>query len=98
MNEDMILQETENNEVDTIYVEPETSTETSSGNGVGKKLFLLGAGALVAAAVYLHKTKDKRKQRKIDKLIKEGYVVYKPEDTETPVEVIETDFTEVTEE
>ena len=98
MNEDMILQETENNEVSTTYVEPETSTETSSDSGVGKKLFLFGAGALAAAAVYLYKTKDKRKQRKIDKLIKEGYVVYKPEDTETPVEVIETDFTEVTEE
>jgi hypothetical protein len=45
----------------------------------------VGACALVAAAVggialYMHKTKDKREAKKIEKLRQKGYMIFTPEE------------------
>lgn len=49
----------------------------------GKGIFGWVAGTAVvvggAVALYMHKTKDKRKAKKIEKLRNEGYVIYKPD-------------------
>ena len=56
-------------------------------NGVFKKVVMIGGGALVAGATALaiknrDKIKAKLEERKIAKLEKKGYVVYKPEEVE----------------
>lgn len=48
----------------------------------GKGVFGAVAGAVVVVAgmtaVVLHKTKDKRRAKQVEKLRKEGYVIYEP--------------------
>ena len=56
-------------------------------NGVFKKVVMIGGGALVAGATALaiknrDKIKAKMEERKIAKLEKKGYVVYRPEEVE----------------
>lgn len=56
-------------------------------NGVFKKVVMIGGGALVAGATALaiknrDKIKAKMEERKIAKLEKKGYVVYRPEKVE----------------
>ena len=56
-------------------------------NGVFKKVVMIGGGALVAGASALaiknrDKIKAKLEERKIAKLEKKGYVVYRPEEVE----------------
>ena len=56
-------------------------------NGVFKKVVVIGGGALVAGATALaiknrDKIKAKMEERKIAKLEKKGYVVYRPEELE----------------
>ena len=56
-------------------------------NGVFKKIVMIGGGALVAGATALaiknrDKIKAKLEERKIAKLEKKGYVVYRPEEVE----------------
>ena len=56
-------------------------------NGVFKKVVMIGGGALVAGATGLaiknrDKIKAKLEERKIAKLEKKGYVVYRPEEVE----------------
>lgn len=56
-------------------------------NGVFKKVVVIGGGALVAGATALaiknrDKIKAKMEERKIAKLEKKGYVVYRPEEVE----------------
>ena len=56
-------------------------------NGVFKKVVVIGGGALVAGATALaiknrDKIKAKLEERKIAKLEKKGYVVYRPEEVE----------------
>lgn len=56
-------------------------------NGVFKKVVMIGGGALVAGATALaiknrDKIKAKMEERKIEKLEKKGYVVYRPEEVE----------------
>ena len=56
-------------------------------NGVFKKVVMIGGGALVAGATALaiknrDKIKAKMEERKIAKLEKKGYVVYRPEELE----------------
>ena len=56
-------------------------------NGVLKKVVMIGGGALVAGATALaiknrDKIKAKLEERKIAKLEKKGYVVYRPEEVE----------------
>ena len=56
-------------------------------NGVFKKVVMIGGGALVAGATALaiknrDKIKAKLEERKIAKLEKKGYVVYRPEELE----------------
>ena len=56
-------------------------------NGVFKKVVMIGGGALVAGAAALaiknrDKIKAKMEERKIAKLEKKGYVVYRPEEVE----------------
>lgn len=56
-------------------------------NGVFKKVIMIGGGALVAGATALaiknrDKIKAKMEERKIAKLEKKGYVVYRPEEVE----------------
>lgn len=75
-NEIMELEEMENTEV----IDETEETEDS-----GKGLFwtLLFGGAVAATvAIVMHKTRDKRKARRIEKLREEGYIVYKPEEVE----------------
>ena len=56
-------------------------------NGVFKKVVMIGGGALLAGATALaiknrDKIKAKLEERKIAKLEKKGYVVYRPEEVE----------------
>lgn len=56
-------------------------------NGAFKKVVMIGGGALVAGATALaiknrDKIKAKMEKRKIEKLEKKGYVVYRPEELE----------------
>ena len=56
-------------------------------NGVFKKVVMIGGGALVAGATALaiknrDKIKAKLEERKIAKLEKKGYLVYRPEELE----------------
>lgn len=56
-------------------------------HGVFKKVVMIGGGALVAGATALaiknrDKIKAKMEERKIAKLEKKGYVVYRPEEVE----------------
>ena len=56
-------------------------------HGVFKKVVMIGGGALVAGATALaiknrDKIKAKLEERKIAKLEKKGYVVYRPEEVE----------------
>ena len=56
-------------------------------NGVFKKVVMIGGGALLAGATALaiknrDKIKAKMEERKIAKLEKKGYVVYRPEEVE----------------
>ena len=56
-------------------------------HGVFKKVVVIGGGALVAGATALaiknrDKIKAKLEERKIAKLEKKGYVVYRPEEVE----------------
>lgn len=56
-------------------------------NGVFKKVVMIGGGALVAGATALaiknrDKIKAKLEERKIAKLEKKGYAVYRPEEVE----------------
>lgn len=56
-------------------------------NGIFKKVVMIGGGALVAGATALaiknrDKIKAKMEERKIAKLEKKGYVVYRPEEVE----------------
>ena len=56
-------------------------------HGVFKKVVMIGGGALVAGATALaiknrDKIKAKIEERKIAKLEKKGYVVYRPEEVE----------------
>lgn len=56
-------------------------------NGIFKKVVVIGGGALVAGATALaiknrDKIKAKMEERKIAKLEKKGYVVYRPEEVE----------------
>ena len=56
-------------------------------NGSFKKVVMIGGGALVAGATALaiknrDKIKAKLEERKIAKLEKKGYVVYRPEEVE----------------
>ena len=56
-------------------------------NGVFKKVVMIGGGALVVGATALaiknrDKIKAKMEERKIAKLEKKGYVVYRPEELE----------------
>lgn len=79
MNEEIMVinEEIEDTEVEVINEEPETS-----GNGITG--IILGGLALVAGvtAVVLHKNKDKREAKKIQKLRDKGYVIITPEEAE----------------
>lgn len=61
----------------------------SSGGGLGKFLFGLGAATVAGVAVAVVATKDKRKAKQIEKLKKEGYIIYHEDDVEEIVEVDE---------
>lgn len=61
----------------------------SSGGGLGKVLFGLCAAAVAGVAVAVVATKDKRKAKQIEKLKKEGYVIYHEDDVEEIIEVDE---------
>lgn len=95
MNEEMILQETTeetNTEIDTTYVDSE-----SSSGGLATKVLLGLGGLLVAGTVVAVKNKDKIKakltDRQIKKLEKKGYIISKSEDSDEP-KIIEAEFTE----
>lgn len=71
-----------NEELDNIEVTDLETYEDSevSGNGLGKivgGLLLLGGAA---AAGFVYKNRAKIEERKIEKLRKKGYVIYKEED------------------
>ena len=78
MNEEMNteLVEIENTEVETCN-EPE-----KSGSGIVGKLIIGGGIVAAGVAAWLYKTKDQREAKQISKLVKKGYVIYKPEDEE----------------
>ena len=75
MNEEMNNQEVELVEEIEIYEEPE-----KSGNGFLKVLGGVAVLATAAVAAVCYKNRDKIKEKRIEKLRKQGYVVYKHEE------------------
>lgn len=78
-NENELTMVDETTDFDDEYVE--------ESKGVFKKVVVIGGGALVAGATALaiknrDKIKAKLEERKIAKLEKKGYVVYRPEEVE----------------
>ena len=63
-----------------------------SGNGIVGKVVgtVLTAAALSGGVLWWLKGKEKREAKKIEKLRKKGYVIYKPEEVEEVEEVVET--------
>ena len=72
-------------DIDTVE---DYELEESSGGGLGKLLIgglVLGAGA-VGAFVY-KKVQPKLEEKKVERLRKKGYVIYKEEEVEAVVQV-----------
>lgn len=81
VNEELMVQ-------DNTDIVEDYELEECSGGGLGKLLIgglVLGAGA-IGAFVY-KKVQPKLEERKIEKLKKKGYVIYKAEEVEAIVQV-----------
>ena len=84
------MEEVRNENELTMVEEPVVDFDdeyVGESNGVCKKVVMIGGGALVAGATALaiknrDKIKAKLEERKIAKLEKKGYVVYRPEEVE----------------
>ena len=84
------MEELRNENALTMVEEPVVDFDDEyieESNGVFKKVVMIGGGALVAGATALaiknrDKIKAKMEERKIAKLEKKGYVVYRPEEVE----------------
>ena len=84
------MEEVRNENELTMVEEPVVDFDdeyVEESNGVFKKVVMIGGGALVAGATALaiknrDKIKAKLEERKIAKLEKKGYVVYRPEEVE----------------
>ena len=89
--EDMKITNIEEVEVEENceYAEP-----VESGSGIFGKLVLGALAVAGGTAFVLHKTKDKREQRKIEKLRKKGYVIREPETEVQDVDYVSVDETE----
>lgn len=88
MNEEMYntYEEPENTEEIEVYEKPETPSHSILGKVVaGALVVAVGAGALI------YKNRAKLEQRRIEKLRKKGYVVYKTEVTVDPEEFVSDD-------
>ena len=88
MNEEMYntYEEPENTEEIEVYEEPETQSHSILGKVVaGALVVAVGAGALI------YKNRAKLEQRRIEKLRKKGYVVYKTEVMDDPEEFVSED-------
>ena len=88
MNEEMYNtdEEPENTEEIEVYEEPETRSHSILGKVVaGALVVAVGAGALI------YKNRAKLEQRRIEKLRKKGYVVYKTEVMDDPEEFVSDD-------
>lgn len=76
------IMEMENMEMDTDLMEVEaTEIEACDDSSTGKIIAGVVAGAAAIAAgvaVYLHKTKDKREAKKIEKFRAKGYTIIEP--------------------
>lgn len=96
MNEEKILQENDITETVEVLTETLTETNTSGNNKIFGKVVTAVTCVAVGVGILWYKTKDKREERLVNKLIKKGYKIEKPE--EYTEQVIETDCTEVTEE
>lgn len=92
MEEIRTYEELENTEVVEVNEEPETSSKGVGGLVIGGLALVVGATAIV-----LHKTKAKRKAKRIEKLRKEGYVIISPEEVDE-LETVSEDDCEVIEE
>ena len=85
MNENEIMEM--ENEVEEFEDYEIQETPERSGNGILGKIILgtvLAGGA--AAAVLIHKNRDKIEAKKIERLRKKGYVIYKPEEDMEEIE------------
>lgn len=84
------MEELKNENELTMVEEPVVDFDdeyVEESHGVFKKVVMVGGGALVAGATALaiknrDKIKAKMEERKIAKLEKKGYVVYRPEEVE----------------
>ena len=84
------MEELKNENELTMVEEPVVDFDdeyVEESKGVFKKVVVIGGGALVAGATALaiknrDKIKAKLEERKIAKLEKKGYVVYRPEEVE----------------
>lgn len=79
MNEELknVNEEIENTDIEVFY----DDAEVSKNGGLSKLLVggLVGVAA-IAGAVAFKKTKNKREEKKIEKLRKKGYVITKPDE------------------
>lgn len=88
MNEEMTnLEEMENVEIIELDEEP----ETSGGGILGKIVVGTVVAAVGVGAALLYKNKGKLDERRIKKLEKRGYVVYKTDDSDESEDVVDDD-------
>lgn len=78
MNDEMSIYE--ENEVEEVY---EDDDYESKGSGLSfGKIALIGTAIAATAAAVIYKNRDKIEARRIKKLRKKGYVVYRTEEDE----------------
>lgn len=90
-NKDILTQEELAQEI-----EMEDYDYECAGGGLGKIMLAVGALGIAALGGIIYKNKDKIEARKVEKLRKKGYVIYKEDEVQAIVQV--DDETEVEEE
>lgn len=89
-NKDILTQEELAQEI-----EMEDYDYECAGGGLGKIMLAVGALGIAALGGIIYKNKDKIEARKVEKLRKKGYVIYKEDEVQAIVQV--DDETEVEE-
>lgn len=88
-NNEILTTNEEINEVETTDVVYDDTEDT--GSGLGKLLIGAGVVAVAGVAAFVYKNRAKFEEKKIERLRKKGYVIYK-EDEVAEVREIDDDF------
>lgn len=94
MKENLTNENIETNEIVTVEEETTMSNDSHGSGSIVKAVVIGGTIAAGALALYLRKTKDKRRAKQIEKLRAEGYSVYEPQPDEVVVDAEEVEEAE----